>query len=540
MNSDEAFVRAALYQSCVRSEILQHVDIANSDTNTLRDLLNKDHMLNLRKLPIVMTKIATKAGAEFIIQKFPKLKNYISTSNFNTNVEDDEMAWLLENSSNTKPRIAIIVAKNIFVGIMGHSINEFKNKLIGNNTDNTILTSNKNDANTATATVTTANGNGSLSKIGVQSVSPSLSINVINQPKEYTDIFNTSSTSSSSSSQVSVKSMRSRQPSVSSTRSNVIRDVKNTRLQSRAISFNSNRIDNSNGDIENTNSENINTNSSNNNNDNNDLQIKDVNTITILENKTLPSIIGPISTELTGKNNENDYKMANDEKTLLMAIQPANDIGSSIINDKHQNILTEMQLPNGIHKPNTEQSVLMAIQPSTMTFAATTATANTAIEDGSIIEQFVLIEKSHQNELSMKSINNTNNDDDDNIVTIDDDDDNNNNVDVKAPKLNINIDDDYDDSNDDDDDDDNGSYNGNESENEFEMYNNTYNTNKKNNIKTEDLKTTLLKVNAPNFNDLIESTEVKYKIEGSITRSNSVDTLNDNFALDDEDDDDML
>lgn len=133
MNANDAFTRAALYQSCKQSEILQQIDIENASSETLRDLLNKCNMLNIRKLPIIVVKFATKAALEFACNSFPKIKQYVDPTNIAITVEDDEALHLMNTASTFKPNLVFIVCKNIVLGALGSSITAFKSTLMGGN-----------------------------------------------------------------------------------------------------------------------------------------------------------------------------------------------------------------------------------------------------------------------------------------------------------------------------------------------------------------------------------------------------------------------
>lgn len=130
MNSTEAFTRATLYHSCLKSDILKHVDIDNADLDTLRDLVNKHSLLNSRKLPIIISKLLTKKCLEFVINKFPNLKNTLTPQNIRIDVEDDELAYLMNSTSSFKPNIVCLVTKNIVISLLGSSIEAFKTHLI--------------------------------------------------------------------------------------------------------------------------------------------------------------------------------------------------------------------------------------------------------------------------------------------------------------------------------------------------------------------------------------------------------------------------
>lgn len=171
MNSTEAFTRAALYQSCAKSEILQHIDISQADSDTLRDLVNKYSLLNSRKLPIIISKLMTKKLLELAVHKFPNLNNFMTPQNIRVDVEDDELAYLMNTSSSFKPNIMVLVCKNVAVGVLGSSIDAFKNDLLARSSSN----------------VSVSSVDASLPKITIKS--NKMNIQNASIPQKYTDTF---------------------------------------------------------------------------------------------------------------------------------------------------------------------------------------------------------------------------------------------------------------------------------------------------------------------------------------------------------------
>lgn len=130
MNSDEVFIRAALYEECSKSTILKHVDIEKSSIETLRELLNKNNALVFRKIPIIFSKFVVKQGLTFLKSKISHLK-FITPENINITIESDELQYLLNSQSTMKPNIVFIVSKNILISLVGSSINAFKDEILG-------------------------------------------------------------------------------------------------------------------------------------------------------------------------------------------------------------------------------------------------------------------------------------------------------------------------------------------------------------------------------------------------------------------------
>jgi hypothetical protein len=141
MNASDAFVRAALLQSCEKSEILKHIDLNNTDNETLRLLINKYNRLSIRKIPIILTKYITKSGLEFLKRQFPRVGSYITPENISVDVADDELACLVETESDYKPSIYILVLKNISISVLGSTIETFKSSLLNSSNSSTLIDS---------------------------------------------------------------------------------------------------------------------------------------------------------------------------------------------------------------------------------------------------------------------------------------------------------------------------------------------------------------------------------------------------------------
>lgn len=244
MNANDAFTRAALYQSCKQSEILQQIDIENASSETLRDLLNKCNMLNIRKLPIIVVKFATKAALEFACNSFPKVKQYVDPTNIAVTVEDDEAIHLMNTASTFKPNLVFIVCKNIALGALGSSITAFKSTLMGNNNSQ--------------ASASSSSSSPSLQKIKVAATEVSQPIPQ-SIPQDYTDKFSPIPSPSvvvnddnkrdtdSVHSKSSLKSLLSHNSTVDSLRKNLVDEQIASRTSSRAsiiddIRFSKNKL----------------------------------------------------------------------------------------------------------------------------------------------------------------------------------------------------------------------------------------------------------------------------------------------------------
>ncbi|ATY70208.1 GrBNV gp67-like protein [Tomelloso virus] len=130
MNSDDVFLRAALYEECAKSSILKHVDVESSTIETLRELLNQNNMLVFRKFPIILSKLVVKHGLTFAKSKVPQLK-FLTPENISVSVESDEMQYILNTQSSMKPNLIFMVSKNILISVVGSSISALKDDLLG-------------------------------------------------------------------------------------------------------------------------------------------------------------------------------------------------------------------------------------------------------------------------------------------------------------------------------------------------------------------------------------------------------------------------
>lgn len=202
MNSSEAFIKAALYQQCANSPILKHVDLDNADVETLRDLINKNNMLNLRKLPILMSKFVVQVSLRFIISKFPAISSHVRPDQIRICIEDDEMQYLLTKQSTMQPNIIIIVAKNIIVSMLGTSIEALANSFNEKDTSST-----PEKSKIGNIRIVRESGANDPEK-QTEHEKPI----VINTPKEFTSTFNTPRNSSISSDSDTSSSIRPFKP----------------------------------------------------------------------------------------------------------------------------------------------------------------------------------------------------------------------------------------------------------------------------------------------------------------------------------------
>nr|AJZ73124.1 hypothetical protein [Venturia canescens] len=132
MDSNEAFTRAALYQSCKRSKILNNIDIENVDIQTLRALVNQHNAVSVRELPILISKYMVKFGLSFVVERFPKMRGYMNPENIVVQIEDDELLYLQTHEGRAQMNIYTIVMKNIAVSVLGSSIASLREQLNSN------------------------------------------------------------------------------------------------------------------------------------------------------------------------------------------------------------------------------------------------------------------------------------------------------------------------------------------------------------------------------------------------------------------------
>ncbi|KAG8362570.1 GbNV_gp67-like [Fopius arisanus] len=130
MDIQDAFKRAALYESCKQSNILSHIDLENTDTESLVELVNHNNAHSIRELPIIVSKFVTKGLLTLAIHKAPHLQNFIDASKIRICVEEDEMAFLVATSTSVPTSLTSIVIKNIAINALGTSIAQMKADLL--------------------------------------------------------------------------------------------------------------------------------------------------------------------------------------------------------------------------------------------------------------------------------------------------------------------------------------------------------------------------------------------------------------------------
>jgi len=130
MQGDEAFVRAALYETCKKSKILSNIDLGSLDLQTLQSLINRQNIMTFREFPIILSKYITKTVLQVAKQKYPSLGRYLQPENIAICVESDEMTYLQTTKSAYQPNIYLIVGKNLVSSVLGASISSFKESLL--------------------------------------------------------------------------------------------------------------------------------------------------------------------------------------------------------------------------------------------------------------------------------------------------------------------------------------------------------------------------------------------------------------------------
>lgn len=129
MNTSDVFLKAALYESCRKSNILKNIDLSTASSVELRDLLNKDIALLGRTIPIIFAKYFSKQTLQMLTKKIPAIGNYVDYNTINVDIEADEAAYLINSESTYKPNIYFIVAKNITLGFLNTSVSQIKDSL---------------------------------------------------------------------------------------------------------------------------------------------------------------------------------------------------------------------------------------------------------------------------------------------------------------------------------------------------------------------------------------------------------------------------
>lgn len=130
MNTDETFLRAALFEECSKSKILQHIDIESAPLDVIQDLLNKQNSMVVRKIPILCSKYVVKLGLAWLKTKCKQL-HFMTPENIVVDVESDELQYLLTSSSSSAPpNLMLVVTKNIVMSVIGSSFSAFTNELV--------------------------------------------------------------------------------------------------------------------------------------------------------------------------------------------------------------------------------------------------------------------------------------------------------------------------------------------------------------------------------------------------------------------------
>lgn len=101
---DDAFTRSFLYNVCRDSTILRNMNYEKVETPTLRALVNKNSDLEMRQLPILLGKRATKIALGYLVEKFPHTKSFLSPDRISVKLEDNELSSLLENIADDRPK----------------------------------------------------------------------------------------------------------------------------------------------------------------------------------------------------------------------------------------------------------------------------------------------------------------------------------------------------------------------------------------------------------------------------------------------------
>lgn len=129
MNPDDAFAKATLFAEFAKDPILNMIDPAKADLQSLTETLNKNNLFNLHQLPILLSKFVAKTGFQFVVNRIPALKDHLTPELIRVEIESDELKYLMESSTSYKPSIVFIVTKNIIIGLLGSKITGLKKTL---------------------------------------------------------------------------------------------------------------------------------------------------------------------------------------------------------------------------------------------------------------------------------------------------------------------------------------------------------------------------------------------------------------------------
>jgi len=94
MEANEAFARAALYETCRKSRVLNNIDLDKLDIQTLRALVNRSNINGFREFPILLSKFAMKFVLRLLVDSKPTLRKYLDPDNISVALEPDELAYI--------------------------------------------------------------------------------------------------------------------------------------------------------------------------------------------------------------------------------------------------------------------------------------------------------------------------------------------------------------------------------------------------------------------------------------------------------------
>lgn len=187
MNTDDAFERAALYETCQNSKILRHLELNNLNTDTIRELINKNNNLQICQVPIILSKAAVKFILTFIVDKFPSAKKFITPENIQVRVESDELICLKNSNTFASNNIVFIVAKNIIISCIGVTFDDLQDVLI----NKFKMANDVNKVNQETLSKKHSEKIVVKADVHEENIIKNKSIVKNNAPKNFTDIFTT-------------------------------------------------------------------------------------------------------------------------------------------------------------------------------------------------------------------------------------------------------------------------------------------------------------------------------------------------------------
>lgn len=129
MSVDVVFEQAVLFKHCQDDSILNTLDLSELDSVTLRALINKSTLLNLKLFPIRVSKSAIKCILKYVKTKYPDnfIMERIDPDLIQTEPTIDEIEMLQNDKTlNYKPNIVLMVAKNIGSDLFGSHLNSLQ------------------------------------------------------------------------------------------------------------------------------------------------------------------------------------------------------------------------------------------------------------------------------------------------------------------------------------------------------------------------------------------------------------------------------